>query len=219
MPSMLRCGRPNIFRKAGVSAEDALGAVAKLDLGEMLAGDEGTSVWEVWLTASRLSLVLEQAIATAEPAMLARYAFVLAQQFNNFYHRHHILNETDEVRKTLLLATAAGGPAGAGAGARLAGNYCAERDVGESHRVRQFLHYPGVEGSEADAMAILTVTERGQVTFRKEVLEHLGIRKGDKIELKMLPGGRAALEAARPMGSITGLSRMSGGQDYRGRDH
>lgn len=52
-------------------------------------------------------------------------------------------------------------------------------------------------------MAILTVTERGQVTFRKEVLEHLGIRKGDKIELKMLPGGRAALEAARPKGSIT----------------
>jgi arginyl-tRNA synthetase len=97
----------NIFRKAGVSEEDALAAVAGLDLGEMLAGDEGTSVWEVWLTASRLSLVLEQAIAAAEPAMLARYAFALAQQFNNFYHRHHILTETDEARKVLLLATAA----------------------------------------------------------------------------------------------------------------
>jgi arginyl-tRNA synthetase len=103
----------NIFRKAGVTAEDALAAVASWDrvgrqaLGEMLAGEEGTSVWEVWLTASRLSLVLEQAIMTAEPAMLARYAFVLAQQFNNFYHRHHILTETDESRKMLLLATAA----------------------------------------------------------------------------------------------------------------
>jgi len=97
----------NIFRKAGVGAEDALAAVADLDLSTMLEGDEGTSVWEVWLTASRLSLVLEQAIAAAEPAMLARYAFVLAQQFNNFYHRHHILNETDAARKTLLLATAA----------------------------------------------------------------------------------------------------------------
>jgi arginyl-tRNA synthetase len=73
----------------------------------MLESEEGTSVWEVWLTASRLSLVLEQAIATAEPAMLARYAFTLAQQFNNFYHRHHILTETDEARKTLLLATVA----------------------------------------------------------------------------------------------------------------
>jgi arginyl-tRNA synthetase len=97
----------NIFRKAGVSAEDALAAVADLDLSTMLEGEEGTSVWEVWLTASRLSLVLEQAIAAAEPAMLARYAFVLAQQFNNFYHRHHILTETDETRKMLLLATAA----------------------------------------------------------------------------------------------------------------
>jgi arginyl-tRNA synthetase len=97
----------NIFRKAGVSAENALAAIASLDLAAMLAGEEGTSVWEVWLMASRLSLVLEQAIAAAEPAMLARYAFALAQQFNNFYHRHHILTETDEQRKILLLATAA----------------------------------------------------------------------------------------------------------------
>jgi arginyl-tRNA synthetase len=97
----------NIFRKAGVSAEAALAAVADLDLTTMLEGEEGTSVWEVWLTASRLSLVLEQAIAAAEPAMLARYAFTLAQQFNNFYHRHHVLNEPDPNRRTLLLATAA----------------------------------------------------------------------------------------------------------------
>jgi arginyl-tRNA synthetase len=97
----------NIFRKAGVSEEAALSAIADLDLSALLVGDEGTSVWEVWLTASRLSLVLEQAIGAAEPAMLARYAFVLAQQFNNFYHRHHILTETDEARKMLLLATAA----------------------------------------------------------------------------------------------------------------
>jgi arginyl-tRNA synthetase len=97
----------NIFRKAGVAEDAALAAVAGLDLSATLQGEEGTSVWEVWLTASRLSLVLEQAIAAAEPAMLARYAFALAQQFNNFYHRHHILTETDEARKMLLLATAA----------------------------------------------------------------------------------------------------------------
>ncbi|HEY5330403.1 MAG TPA: arginine--tRNA ligase [Acidobacteriaceae bacterium] len=97
----------NIFRKAGASEQDALVAVAGLDLAAMLEGDEGTSVWEVWRTASRLSTVLEQEIATAEPAVMARYAFVLAQQFNNFYHRHHILTETDAARKALLLATAA----------------------------------------------------------------------------------------------------------------
>jgi arginyl-tRNA synthetase len=38
---------------------------------------------------------------------MAKYAFQLAQQFNNFYHRHHILTETDADRKALLLATAA----------------------------------------------------------------------------------------------------------------
>jgi len=97
----------NIFRKAGVTEEAALAAMATMDVGELLSGDEGTSVWEVWLTASRLSLVLEQSIAAAEPAILAKYAFQLAQQFNNFYHRHHILTEIDEARKMLLLATAA----------------------------------------------------------------------------------------------------------------
>ena len=49
----------------------------------------------------------EQSIRTTEPAFLAKYVFQLAQQFNNFYHRHHILTEADPTRKTLLLATAA----------------------------------------------------------------------------------------------------------------
>ena len=96
----------NIFRKAGASEQDALAAVAKLDLSE-LSSEEGTGIWELWLLASRLSLLIEQAIATAEPAYLARYAFQLAQQFNNFYHKHHILTEQDQNRKALLFATAA----------------------------------------------------------------------------------------------------------------
>jgi arginyl-tRNA synthetase len=96
----------NIFRKAGTTDAAALDAVAYLDL-TALAGEDGTSLWETWLLASRLTVIIEQAIATAEPAFLARYAFQLAQQFNNFYHRHHILNETDPTRRALLLATAA----------------------------------------------------------------------------------------------------------------
>ena len=95
----------NIFRKAGVSEEAALAAVADADFSEMLARD--TDIWELWLTASRLTVALEQGIAAAEPAVLARYAFQLAQSFNNFYHRHNILKETDAVRRGLLLATAA----------------------------------------------------------------------------------------------------------------
>lgn len=51
-------------------------------------------------------------------------------------------------------------------------------------------------------MATLTVTERGQVTFRKKVLEHLGIKAGEKIELDLLPDGRGIIRAARPSGKI-----------------
>jgi bifunctional DNA-binding transcriptional regulator/antitoxin component of YhaV-PrlF toxin-antitoxin module len=51
-------------------------------------------------------------------------------------------------------------------------------------------------------MATLTVTARGQVTFRKDVLQHLGIEPGGKIELDLLPDGRAALKAARPAGTV-----------------
>jgi bifunctional DNA-binding transcriptional regulator/antitoxin component of YhaV-PrlF toxin-antitoxin module len=51
-------------------------------------------------------------------------------------------------------------------------------------------------------MTQLTVTTRGQVTFRKEVLQHLGIAPGDKIELDLLPGGKGVLHAARPAGSL-----------------
>jgi len=51
-------------------------------------------------------------------------------------------------------------------------------------------------------MTTLTVTTRGQVTFRKDVLQHLGIGPGEKIELDKLPGGRVILKAARPSGKI-----------------
>jgi arginyl-tRNA synthetase len=97
----------NIFRKANTTAEDSLAEISHIDLSNILDSEEGTSLWETWLLASKLTLLIEQSIATAEPAYLAKYAFQLAQQFNNFYHRHHILNETDPTRKSLLLATAA----------------------------------------------------------------------------------------------------------------
>ena len=61
----------------------------------------------MWLRAGRRSSVLEQCIATSEPAHLAKHAFQLAQEFNNFYHKHHILTELDPERRMFLLATAA----------------------------------------------------------------------------------------------------------------
>jgi antitoxin PrlF len=52
-------------------------------------------------------------------------------------------------------------------------------------------------------MAItLTVTAKGQVTLRKEVLRHLGIVSGQKLEVDLLPNGRLELRAAKPAPSI-----------------
>jgi arginyl-tRNA synthetase len=94
----------NIFRKAGTTPEAALQEVNAADYFE---GEGAAGLWELWIMASRLSLLLEQCIAAAEPAYLAKHAFQLAQLFNNFYHRHHILTEEDPVRRQFLLATAA----------------------------------------------------------------------------------------------------------------
>ena len=98
----------NIFRKGGTRPEAALAELAGLaDLGRHLTGEENEDIWALWLRAGRRSLVLDQAIATSEPAHLAKHAFQLAQEFSNFYHHHHILTEEDPARKTFLLATAA----------------------------------------------------------------------------------------------------------------
>jgi antitoxin PrlF len=51
-------------------------------------------------------------------------------------------------------------------------------------------------------MATLTVTAKGQVTLRKEVLRHLGVAPGEKLEVALLPGGRAELRPAKRTGSV-----------------
>jgi len=97
----------NIFRKAGTTPEAVLAEFAGLNAAAYLQGEAGEDIWALWLRAARRTLVLEQCITTSEPANLAKHAFQLAQEFNNFYHRHHILTEEDPARKTFLLATAA----------------------------------------------------------------------------------------------------------------
>ena len=101
----------NIFRKGGLDPDaflmEAAGKSSAEDLRNNLAAEGANEIWELWLTASKTSYIVDQCIATAEPAYLAKHAFQLAQLFNYFYHRHPILNEADEGRKKFLLATAA----------------------------------------------------------------------------------------------------------------
>jgi arginyl-tRNA synthetase len=97
----------SIFRKGDITAEQALADFAGVDASPYLAGEDGDGIWQVWLRAAKTTLLLDQCIATAEPAYLAKHAFQLAQEFSNFYRKHHILTEADPERKKFLLATAA----------------------------------------------------------------------------------------------------------------
>jgi AbrB family looped-hinge helix DNA binding protein len=53
------------------------------------------------------------------------------------------------------------------------------------------------------AMSMLTVTAKGQVTLRKDLLKHLGVHPGEKIIVDKLPDGRIEVKAARPTGQIS----------------
>jgi arginyl-tRNA synthetase len=68
-----------------------------------LTGPENNDLWELLVASGSLDYAVEAAIATQEPAFMAKYAFQLAQAFNNFYHKHHILSETDEQKRAFLL--------------------------------------------------------------------------------------------------------------------
>jgi arginyl-tRNA synthetase len=72
-------------------------------LRRFFSSDDGLAFWEMTLLTAQLEMVVEQAIASQEPAGLAKYAFRLAQAFNNFYHRFHILSEPDADRQQFLL--------------------------------------------------------------------------------------------------------------------
>jgi len=99
----------NIFRKAGIAPTEVIPTerVARAEGYAFTKGLEDDEIWEIWLTAGKLEWMVDQAIATTEPAYLAKYAFQLAQQFNNFYHKHHILHEENAERKQFLMTTAA----------------------------------------------------------------------------------------------------------------
>jgi arginyl-tRNA synthetase len=75
----------------------------QLDLMQFLAAPHGDDLWELLLLAGSLEARVEQAVSAQEPAFVARYAFELAQQFNNFYHKHPILSEENPEKRAFLL--------------------------------------------------------------------------------------------------------------------
>ena len=101
----------NIFRKGGIDIDTFIRNLATTTSAsqytKVLDTPDANDIWELWLTASKTSYVINQCIDTTEPAYLAKHVFQLAQLFNTFYHRHPILKESDQQRKQFLLATVA----------------------------------------------------------------------------------------------------------------
>lgn len=98
----------NIFRKFRESHPEFVPRrwselISPDQLQRFLSGKDGDVFWELTLLAAQLEMVADQAISSAEPAVVAKYAFHLAQAFNNFYHRYHILSEPDPDRQVFLL--------------------------------------------------------------------------------------------------------------------
>jgi AbrB family looped-hinge helix DNA binding protein len=52
-------------------------------------------------------------------------------------------------------------------------------------------------------MNTLTVTTKGQITLRKDLLRHLGVQPGEKVIVDKLPDGRIEMKAMRPAGKIS----------------
>ena len=74
-----------------------------LDVSRFLGSGAGDDLWELVLLAGSLDARVEAAVSAQEPAFLARYAFELAQAFNIFYHKHHIISEEDAEKRAFLL--------------------------------------------------------------------------------------------------------------------
>jgi arginyl-tRNA synthetase len=91
------------IRRKGAEAGAARVGVTPETAQKFLAGAEGNGLWEVLLAAGSLDYAVDAAIVAQEPAFVAKYAFQLAQAFNNFYHKHHILSEADEQKRAFLL--------------------------------------------------------------------------------------------------------------------
>lgn len=58
----------------------------------------------------------------------------------------------------------------------------------------------------------LTVTAKGQVTLRREVLAHLRVRPGDKLDVDLLEEGRMQVRAKRgkSVASVFGMLERPG---------
>ncbi len=93
----------NILRKFVERGESLPEFTSVLNADMLKRCFESEGLWQLLLLASKSDNAVERAIASGEPAHVAKYAFQLAQMFNNFYHEHSVIAEQDLERRTVLL--------------------------------------------------------------------------------------------------------------------
>jgi arginyl-tRNA synthetase len=93
----------NILRKLEERGESLPDFAAELSREAMARQLQSEDFWKLLLAASKADSAVEEAVAAGEPAHVAKYAFQLAQAFNNFYHQYPIIHEENRERKVFLL--------------------------------------------------------------------------------------------------------------------
>jgi len=93
----------NILRKLeerGEQLPNFEAAISQVTFSRQL---ESEDFWQLTLAVSKVDAAIARAVASGEPAHVAKYAFQLAQAFNTFYHDYPVIHEQDLERKTFLL--------------------------------------------------------------------------------------------------------------------
>ena len=93
----------NILRKLeekGEQLPDFAPELPEEAMGRQLRAED---FWQVLLAASKADAAVDRAVTAGEPAHVAKYAFQLAQGFNNFYHQYPIIHEQNREKKVFLL--------------------------------------------------------------------------------------------------------------------
>jgi arginyl-tRNA synthetase len=93
----------NILRKLAERGESLPDFSRELDRAALERQLVSEDFWQLLLMASKADSAIERAIASGEPAHVAKYAFQLAQAFNTFYHDYQVLTEENREKRTFLL--------------------------------------------------------------------------------------------------------------------
>jgi arginyl-tRNA synthetase len=93
----------NILRKLEERGETVPDFATELSAEAMARQLQSEGFWQVLLAASKADSAVERAVTAGEPAHVAKYAFQLAQAFNNFYHQYPIIQEENREKKVFLL--------------------------------------------------------------------------------------------------------------------